>query len=273
MPELPEVETVARSLKDAVVGLRTETLTILRSGIFLSPPETFGKHMQGQTVRSVSRKGKYILFRFGNGCLLVAHLRMTGKFVLAEAGTKRHPHDRLFFGLNDGRRLIFNDMRCFGTLLVRETNAPLPEGLAKLGPEPFDERFDVDYLVGELKKTQRSVKDLLLDQTKIAGLGNIYAAEILFRSGIRPTKACNRIKRPQARKIRDSTRRILKEAIDKNGTTISDFRRVDEKTGEFQNFLKVYGREGLPCKVCSSPILRVKQSQRSTFFCGECQKE
>jgi len=181
------------------------------------------------------------------------------------------PYHRVWFELEDGALLVFQDMRCFGTLAVVERlrdYAPL----AALGVDPFSRHFTAHWLAEALAASRTPLKHWLMDQSKVAGLGNIYVAEILYDARLSPLRTANTLIAAEVERLYRAVRRILRKAIHKSGTTIRDFRRVDQKTGQFQNFLRVYGKAGQPCPSCRTPIARVVQQQRSTFYCPTCQR-
>ena len=277
MPELPEVETIVRELRPALAGKSIQGVRIFRAdALGQQSPAAFRSALVGRAFREVSRKGKYLIFRLEPERYLVGHLRMTGKFILSPPlptpalPPTPAPHDRLWFALDDGGLLVFQDMRCFGTLRVVNNLADLP-ALAKLGMDPLSRRFTPLWLAQALVQSRAPLKSWLMDQSKIAGLGNIYAAEILHRAGLSPLRPARSVGAGEVEGLHGAVRGVLRLAIRKNGTTISDYRRVDDKTGEFQNLLKVYGKEHSPCPRCRTPIAKIRQQQRSTFFCPTCQ--
>jgi formamidopyrimidine-DNA glycosylase len=271
MPELPEVETIARELQASVPGRRIERVRVFRADALGGVPVAdFADGLQGRTIERVSRRGKYLLFRLQPAHFLIGHLRMTGKFVLSEPLAEPHVHHRVWFSLDDGRLLIFQDSRCFGTLRLVARLADSPQ-LAVLGMDPLTRGFTVTWLAEALARSRAPLKNWLMDQSRIAGLGNIYVAEILFAAGLSPLRPADTLDGAELARLHAATRKILRKAIRKNGTTISDFARVDEKRGEFQNLLQVYGRESAPCPRCARPIARIVQQQRSTFYCAACQ--
>ena len=271
MPELPEVETVVRELNRRLPGRRVKGVDVFRAdALGTTAPEAFAAAMAGRVFGPVGRHGKFLLFTLAPGGYLVAHLRMTGKFILSEPLPHPAPHHRVWFRLEDGQTLVFQDMRCFGTLKLVERLEESPS-LAKLGVDPYAPEFTGAWLAAALKESRTPLKHWLMDQQNIAGLGNIYVCEVLFRTGLSPRRRAHRVTANEAKSLHRAIRTVLDQAIRKNGTTISDFRRVDEKTGEFQRYLKVYGHEGEPCPACGTAIRRIRQQQRSTFFCGSCQ--
>lgn len=270
MPELPEVETVRRGLEQEVLGQRVLKVTVHRASVVRGNPRALCKAVEGQTLERIERQAKYLLFHFGSASLL-AHLGMSGKFVVTRAKEPLKPHDRVVFILEDQRRLVFSELRCFGflELLGRDLNHPR---LAKLGVDALSAPIEPRALQAAWAKTKRPLKTLLLDQNPLAGIGNIYASEILFAAKLSPLLAGNKLRPSQAVRLLEETRRILGLALEANGTSISDFRRVDDKTGGFQEFLQVYGKEDQPCRTCGRGIKRIIQAGRSSFYCPHCQK-
>ena len=271
MPELPEVETVVRELSNEICGDSISSVEIFRSNpIVQGDLEKFQKQLIGKTFKHVFRRAKYLIFQLQPSGHMVAHMRMTGKFVVCDPIGIPSKYNRVWFHLSSGRLMIFDDVRCFGTLEVFEKLSD-SKSLNKLGIEPFSEDLNVNYFISKVSSSKREVKSILLDQQIIAGLGNIYVSEILFRSKISPLRSSETISNKEWSQIIKNTQSVLEEAIENNGTTISDFRRVDDKTGKFQKFLKVYDKKEHPCPDCGIPIKRIVQQQRSTFYCPECQ--
>lgn len=276
MPELPEVELVTRFLNRLVADRRIDKAQLLRQR--LAPdisPRKFASSLSVATIRKVSRRGKHILFELNNGRTLVTHLRMSGRFMLLNEEIELPKFTHAVFDLDGGQRLVFQDRRHFGFMRVAETFevASLPE-IKKLAPEPFSEEFSVDYLHGSLKRGNRSLKEFLLDQTRVCGLGNIYAAEALFLSGIHPSKRSRTLSRPRTALLHSNIRAILLEAIDAASTLNIDPANSDSAYygGKYERYWRVYGREGEPCQMCSTSIRRLKHGGRSSFFCPRCQK-
>ncbi|MCZ6647065.1 MAG: bifunctional DNA-formamidopyrimidine glycosylase/DNA-(apurinic or apyrimidinic site) lyase [SAR324 cluster bacterium] len=271
MPELPEVETIVRELRPMVTGRTVVDVAVFRADALGSlGPDEFRAALCGKRILNVTRRGKFLIFELSPAGYLICHLRMTGKFAVTTAPARPERHHRVWFHLDDGSVMIFQDMRCFGTLAVVERLPDAPS-LAKLGMDPLSRGFSLKWLAGALGRSKSPLKHWLMDQTKIAGLGNIYTAEILFRAGLSPLRPACQVGDEETAQLHRATREVLRRAIRKNGTTISDFRRVDEKTGEFQNFLRVYGKEREPCLSCHTPIAKIRQQQRSTFYCPSCQ--
>ncbi len=275
MPELPEVEVIARSLERLVTGRRIVRAALLRER--LAPdtaPATFDLQLSGSTIETVGRRGKYILLRLDNGRTLIIHLRMSGRFSVlkADADDPKFTHARFDFA--DGERLVFDDQRHFGLMkVVANDELFKARELAKLAPEPFSDEFSVDYLRKTLSRSKRSLKEFLIDQTKVCGLGNIYAAEALFAAGIDPRIAAENVTSRRAKRLYDSILAVLKVAIEHNAG-----RPVDPENLEGGYFSAegegwyVYDRENKPCLRCNTPILRLKQGGRSTYYCRRCQR-
>ncbi len=272
MPELPEVETVVRGLQSTVVSRPITAVQVFRdTNIRPLSSDAFIEPLEGRIIRSVIRRAKYILFELEPELLLVGHLRMTGKFIATLPLKQPHKHHRVWFHLGEDLLMVFQDSRCLGTLELYESLEAF-EAVKPLGVEPLSENLTSDYLEKSFGSRSAPIKNLLMDQTRVAGIGNIYASEILFATGIAPTRPGNKLKTQDYKNLVQVTQQILNEAIKKNGTSISDFRRVDEQTGEFQNFLKVYGKTDKPCPRCSGDIKRIVQQQRSSFYCPSCQR-
>ena len=271
MPELPEVEHVVRALSPVVVGRRivAAELNLKRIAPELSRP-AFNRQLRNSLITSVGRRGKYILFQLESGHVLSTHLRMTGKFVSITTDESLPPYAHVVFYLDDDRRLVFCDMRQFGRMRI--FSKP-PKELASLAPEPLSDDFTEEYFLDTLARSRRPLKHLLLDQTRVLGLGNIYAVEALFLAGVNPMKAANELSKPRARKLYQAIRDVLQEAIDA-GTTL----RIDladgnaSYIGTTERFWRVYEREGEPCVRCGTKIRRIVQGGRSTYYCPRCQK-
>ena len=272
MPELPEVETVVRELREEICGDTITSVEIFRSNpIVQGDLDAFQEQLSGRKFLDVTRRAKYLIFHLEPKRYLVAHLRMTGKFIVSDPLPEPTKYNRIWFHLKSGRLMIFDDIRCFGTLEVYD-DLDDSKSLLKLGIEPLSNAINPSFFSKRLASSKREIKSVLLDQKIVAGLGNIYVSEILFHARIHPQRSAGSIKKKEWSMLIKYTKFILKEAIKNNGTTISDFRRVDDKTGTFQQFLKVYDKKEKPGTECGVPIKRIVQQQRSTFFCPECQK-
>lgn len=274
MPELPEVEHVVRALRPVVVGRRivAAELKLKRIAPDISRP-AFDRALRDSLITAVGRRGKYILFELESGRMLTTHLRMTGKFVSLSTDDNLPPYAHVVFHLDDERRLVFCDMRQFGRMrLVVDSSRP-PKELSTLAPEPLSEQFTEEYFLQTLARSKRSLKQLLLDQTRVLGLGNIYAVEALFLAGVNPMKSAHRLSKPRARKLYQAIREVLHEAIEAGSTL-----RIDLADGHAsylaapERFWRVYERENEPCVNCGTSIKRVVHGGRSTYYCPSCQK-
>jgi len=275
MPELPEVEHVVRGLRRAVLGQRILAVDVnlprLLSGVSSA---TFKRKLRGARIDAINRRGKYILVELDSLDVLLVHLRMTGKFLCVGSEQELPPYPHVVFYLDDDRRLVFCDMRQFGRMrLLAAKKLPTLPQIEALAPEPFTDDFSFDYFWQTLSKSRRSLKQLLLDQTRILGLGNIYASEALFLARISPLKAADRLSKARALKLHQAIRDILQEAIDAGSTL-----RIDLTDGEgsyfgtTERFWRVYERAGEPCVNCGTKIRRVVQGGRSTYYCPRCQR-
>jgi formamidopyrimidine-DNA glycosylase len=262
MPELPEVETVVRSLRPYLIDSTIESIKITDPRIETFPYEI----LSGLSIKELKRRGKYILIDLGLEKYLTVHLRMTGRLLITN-NKDPLPYERVRFNFTDNM-LVFDDVRKFGTI----TLSHLSEIETKLGPEPLSDQFTIDGLQKLCNKSSLPIKNFLLDQKKIAGLGNIYASEILHQSGVHPERLAFSLKKHEIEKIHFSTQEILTRSIHQLGTTYSTYLNADGQAGKFQNCLQVFKREHFPCLTCPGTILRIKQAGRSTFFCPNCQK-
>ena len=274
MPELPEVEHVVRALRPIVTGRRilAAELNLKRIAPEISRG-SFNRRLRNALITGVGRRGKYILFELEQGQTLTTHLRMTGKFVSLTADESLPPYAHVVFYLDDERRLVFCDMRQFGRMRLIRDAGRLPKELATLAPEPLSDEFTENYFLETLSRSRRSLKQLLLDQTRVLGLGNIYAVEALFLAGINPLKAANRLSKPRARKLYQAIRQILHEAIEAGSTLRIDLSDGNSSyIGTSERFWRVYEREGEPCVNCGTGIRRIVHGGRSTYYCPRCQK-
>ncbi len=264
MPELPEVETIARGLRDRVTGKEIAKIISHRSGTIIEKRSETGEYGR---ITGIRRRGKYLLIDTDRDITIMIHLRMTGKLIFEEnkAGSQ---HCRAEIRFTDKTILIFDDVRTFGKIMVMDSGKDA-EYLSFLGPEPLGADFNEKYLAAKIKGRKAPIKNILLDQRIVAGLGNIYVVEILHRAGISPLRESGQLKRKEISLIIEKTKEVLLEAIFCNGTTISDYRSVDDKSGEFQKYLRVYGKE--KC-VCGAEIEKIKQAGRTSYFCPNCQK-
>ncbi len=274
MPELPEVETIRRSLEPELVDRVFRSIRIHKADIALpptDPDQLVG--LSGRRIRAVDRRAKYLLFRLDRGLVLQTQLRMTGRFAigrsLPEPGEYRHIAAE--FELDDGRTLFYDDVRRLGGFRLLSTSV-WDEEDRRLGPEPLEAGFTAPALFEGLSRSGAPLKNWLLDQRKLAGVGNIYASEALFLAGLDPRRSGRTLKRAEVERLHTAIRKTLLEALADSGTTLRDFRSINGRSGRYQDRLSVYGREGASCRRCSSPVERLVQAGRSTFFCPSCQR-
>ncbi len=276
MPELPEVELVARSLERLVAGRRIEAAKLLRPG--LAPentPREFARALRGVRIERVGRRGKHILAEMDNGRVLITHLRMTGRFLMLPARGALPKHTHALFQLEEGRRLAFTDQRHFGLMkVIRTEQLAEARELRDLAPEPFSDEFTPEQLAGVLARTRRTLKDVLLDQTKVTGLGNIYAAEVLFLARLDPFVPANALSRRDVARLHRAVLDVLGEAIAHGSTMNVDPEDIEASYfgGGYNKRWRVYDREGEPCQTCGSAVSRVSHAGRSTYFCPRCQR-
>ncbi|MDQ0224633.1 DNA-formamidopyrimidine glycosylase [Metabacillus niabensis] len=274
MPELPEVETVRRTLLQLVKDKTIKQVRVLYPKIIKKPfeIEQFKDALQGQTIYDVSRRGKFIKFILDD-YVLVSHLRMEGRYGLFQPEEEIDKHTHVIFEFLDGSELRYKDVRKFGTMHLfkkGEEEAELP--LSQLGPEPFSKQFTSSYLKERLKKTSRKIKSALLDQTIVVGLGNIYVDEALFRAGIHPERIANQLTEKEYKALHKEIIATLNEAVEKGGSTIRSYVNTQGEIGMFQLQLLVYGRTDEPCKTCGTPLTKTVVGGRGTHFCRKCQK-
>ncbi len=275
MPELPEVEMVARHLRALIAGRTIAKAQLLRAK--LAPetsPRQFAAWLKNARVEEVTRRGKHILAHLSNRKTWITHLRMTGRFVHMDAEETPPPHTHAAFWLDNGRKLLFADQRHFGMMMVVNTSElDLVSHLSKLAPEPFDASFTAEYLHDTLQRSKQAIKLFLLDQTRVVGLGNIYAAEALHRAKISPQLPANQLSLPRTKALHQQIVAVLSEAIEAGSTLETDPREVYGCYGDgaYEDSWRVYEREGLPCLNCGAAIQRLAQGGRSTYFCPRCQ--
>lgn len=264
MPELPEVETIVKKLNQSLPGSQIRKVDLLWERSLEEPKAIeFSKRLHGQTIQRVSRRGKFIRLHLTIGQLLI-HLRMSGDLDVKDSPYSPESHDRLVLGLSDSRSLVFNDTRKFGRIwLTTDPNTVL----GSLGPEPLEDDFTARKLYDMLNSRHRQLKPLLLDQTFLAGMGNIYTDEALFRAKLHPNRISDNLTLPEAKELWKAIRKVLKEGIRRNGASIDWVYRG----GDFQNFFRVYGRAGQTCPDCGTKIIRLVVGQRGTHICPTCQ--
>jgi formamidopyrimidine-DNA glycosylase len=281
MPELPEVETVRRGLAPAMEGKRILRVQTRRKDLRFPFPENFNQRIEGARMKHLGRRAKYLVGELSNGEALIMHLGMTGRFTVSgkRPGRFHHAHgdaekhDHVLFEMQGGGRVVFNDARRFGFMdLWPADNLENYPAFLGMGPEPISNVFSGAYLAEAFKGKKTPVKAALLDQNVVAGLGNIYVCEALFRSGISPKKLAGSIRRDRLERLAVEARKVIEEAIIAGGSSISDFTDAAGRDGYFQHSFQVYDREGEPCVVCGKPVQRIVQSGRSTFYCSRCQR-
>jgi formamidopyrimidine-DNA glycosylase len=275
MPELPEVETVRRTLVDLVCGKKISKVIVSWDNIIKHPKEVaeFQLLLQGQTIKDVKRRGKFLLFILDE-FVLVSHLRMEGKFRVFNADEEVAKHTHVCFTFTDDTELRYQDVRKFGTMhLFRKGEELKQPPLAKLGPEPLSDELTPEYLKEKLRKTNRKIKIALLDQEILVGLGNIYVDEVLFKAGIYPEIPASSLTDKEINKLVSCIIETLQEAVDLGGSTIRSYVNSQGKIGTFQETIKVYGRKGLPCVNCGHEIEKIVVGGRGTSYCPICQKK
>jgi formamidopyrimidine-DNA glycosylase len=273
VPELPEVETVRARLEPVLTGRRFERVEILDPRVTrpLEPHEVAAE-LEGEVVDAVERRGKYLVFRFRTGRVLLIHLRMTGTLRHVRDGAPEHdPHLRVVVRLDDGSDVIYRDVRRFGTWLLLEPGEEQAYLGQRLGEEPLSRAFTPASLAARLDRRRAPVKAALLDQRAAAGMGNIYADEALWRAQIHPLRAAGDLDQDEVKRLHKAVREALKAGIARQGTTLRDYRTPDGAEGRMQTALRVYGREGEPCYRCGAQIGKTRAGGRGTWYCPNCQ--
>ena len=282
MPELPEVETVRRGLQPHLEGVRLTRIALNRADLRFPFPDRMIERLTGRTIVSLTRRAKFLVAETDTGERLVMHLGMSGRFSIHEAASDAKTpgefvharltdprHDHVEFETEAGTRIVFNDPRRFGYM---QMFAPDDEMFPGLGPEPLSNAFSGAVLHERLQGRKSPIKTALLDQSVVAGLGNIYVCEALFDSGISPKRLAANVGRARADRLVVAIRDVLSAAIAAGGSTLKDYANAEGGLGYFQHSFKVYGREGAPCVSCGKPVARIVQSGRSTFLCSSCQR-
>ncbi len=273
MPELPEVEIIRGQLQKELAGARIASCEVGLPRLVTYPtPLGYRRGLKGRYIQGVSRRGKYLILELDDGRELVIHLGMTGSLVLSSPGAERPRHTHVVFHLEDGRDLLYVDPRTFGetALLRRGDRTPL-RGLHAMGPEPLEDDFTCECLASTLRGKCR-VKSALLDQSRVAGIGNIYADESLHRAGVNPLRRLDELSPEEIEHIHAAVREVLAEAISRGGSSVSDYVNLRGDRGSFQNDHRVYRREGEDCPACGAAILREVIAGRSSYYCPACQK-
>ncbi len=288
MPELPEVEVVKRSLEKKIQNLVIKKVKINDGNLRYIVNKKKICKLSGKKIQKIKRRSKFLIFKFNNKSIMLVHLGMTGKFIFVNKNkkfktsfyydldqNKDKKHDRIIFFLQDKKKLIYNDVRKFGFFKFLEKDKYESNAhLINLGPEPLKKNFNLNYLKNYVYKRNRSIKNILMDQKCVSGLGNIYVNEILFFSGVKPYRKVKSLKDFELKNIVKNTKKILRNSIKLGGSSIKDFSSDDGKRGKFQQYFSVYGREGKNCSNvdCNKVVFRTVISNRATFFCKKCQK-
>jgi formamidopyrimidine-DNA glycosylase len=273
MPELPEVETVRARLEPVLVGRRLDRVDILDPRVVRPfEPEEVAAELTGERVVGVERRGKYLVFRFESGQVLLVHLRMTGSFRHGPGGSfDADAYRRAVVRLDDGSDVVYRDVRRFGTWLVLGPDEVEPYLATRLGEEPFAPAFTPRALGRRLAGRRAPIKAVLLDQRSLAGMGNIYADEALWRARIHPLRPAGQLEQPELRRLHRSIRAALEAGIARQGATLRDYAAPDGAAGSMQHEFKVYGRTGEPCDRCGTPIEKTRAGGRGTWYCTTCQ--
>ena len=287
MPELPEIEIVKRSLFQKINKAKITQTIIKNKNLRYKISSRLSKDLVGKKILKISRRSKYLIFHFKKKLLLI-HLGMSGKILLMRMNDKAvfktsfyydlnilKKHNHVYFKFNNGLMLIYNDVRRFGFIkLYNTTKLDKISFIKKLGLEPFSKILNIDYFKRFVKKRKKNIKNLLMDQSFISGLGNIYVNEVLFLSKINPLRECNAIKKNEIKNLIINIDKILKLSIKKGGSSIKDFKNIQGKSGNFQEFFHVYGQENKGCSriSCKGKVKKISISNRSTFYCSQCQK-
>lgn len=272
MPELPEVETTVQGLKRLIEKQTIESAQFHREAIRYSLDNTWLAAMSQQPIEHISRRAKLIIMRLGRGVLLW-HLGMTGSLRVCASDELRRQHDHVELSLSSGKILRFHDPRRFGYLKWFDHDKTLQQHIAHYGIEPLTDTFNADYLYRLSRHKIQSVKNFIMNQTIVVGVGNIYACEALFMAKIRPQTPCGRIGKIRYQRLVEALKSVLTQAIAQGGTTLKDFENADAKPGYFKQALAVYGRQHQPCFYCGRPIKNIRLGGRSSFYCASCQRE
>ena len=272
MPELPEVETTLRGLEPHLAGQRIARVVVRHPRLRWPIPKNLPDLLRGQIIRSIRRRAKYLLLKCDSGTLIL-HLGMSGSLRVLPAETAPEKHDHFDLLLANGLLMRLRDPRRFGAVLWCVADPEQHPLLAHLGVEPLEQEFDAAYLHHAMRKRSAAIKQVIMDSHVVAGVGNIYASEALFRAGIRPQLAADRLSKPRCARLVQAIRETLSEAIRLGGSSLRDYVGSDGNPGYFQQHYWVYGRAGEPCRACGASIKQTRQGQRSSFYCPACQKQ
>jgi formamidopyrimidine-DNA glycosylase len=272
VPELPEVETIRRALEPALVGRAFDEVEIADARLTRPfDPVVVAAELRGERVEQLDRRGKYLIVRFASGRALLIHLRMTGSLQHAPDGLPDDPYRRAVVKLDDGSDVAYRDVRRFGTWLLAEPGELEPYLAARLGDEPLETRLTARHLGNLLAKRRAPIKAAILDQRTLAGVGNIYADEALWRARIHPRRPAGSLDEAELARLVRGIRAALRVGIERQGSTLRDYRRPDGTSGEMQREFAVYGRDGEPCTRCGTPIEKIRTAGRGTWYCPRCQ--
>ncbi len=289
MPELPEVEVVKRSLKKKILNSIIKKVQIKDHKLRYKVEKEIGNKLAGKKIKSIKRRSKFLIFEIDESYLMLVHLGMTGKFFFIDQNKEKfktsfyyllnyqkdQKHNRVIFLLNKNRKLIYNDVRKFGFIKLYELNRTTSiSHLNNLGPEPFEKKWNFKYFKTYIANRKRNIKNILMDQKFVSGLGNIYVNEILFLSGVRPSRVVKKLKNIEIERIIKYSKIVLKGSIKLGGSTIKDFSSENGKKGVYQQYFKIYGRKDKKCSNidCNNSVIKTAISNRATFFCKRCQK-
>lgn len=274
MPELPEVETIRRGLSQQLVGRTISAVRVRQAKLrHVVDARALGAHAVGHTIDRVERRAKYLVIRLQPDRVLLFHLGMSGRLRVGAPAGEDAKHDHLIFQLGPDLEMRFHDPRRFGMCLpIMAADLPTHPRLRRLGEEPLSATFTCNYLRAQAKRSRKPVKNFLMDAAVVVGVGNIYASESLYLAKLRPTRPVDRLRPVHWARLHGSVRQVLQAAIDKHGTSLSDYVDSNGERGEFQNELFVYGREGEPCARDGHRIKRIVQAGRSSFYCPWCQR-
>lgn len=274
MPELPEVETVAQGLKPVISGARIQEVIQRRGDLRIPFPDDLAEALTDAKFKSITRRAKYLLFELSNNKTIIAHLGMSGTFTLRKGFEKKfRKHDHLVMYLSNDYSLLYHDPRRFGVITLSDTKDVKQHALIKdLGVEPLDDAFNTNYLKEVVAGRSAPIKNAIMDQHLVVGVGNIYAAEALFLAKISPRRAAKKLTLSECERLVKAIKRVLQDAIKSGGSTLRDYVRSSGDSGYFQHKFNVYDREGDACFVCKTPIESMRQAGRTTFFCMKCQK-
>ena len=288
MPELPEVEVVKRSLEKKILNSIIKKVKIYDHKLRYKVEKEVSKKLIDKKIIKIKRRSKFLIFQIDKTYLMLVHLGMTGKFFFIDRNKEKYKtsfyylldyqkdrkHNRIVFFLNKNRKLIYNDVRKFGFIKLYKSNEETISHLKNLGPEPLEKKWNFKYFKKYTENRKRNIKNILMDQKFVSGLGNIYVNEILFQSGVRPIRVANKLKNFEIEKIIKYSKIILKASIKLGGSTIKDFSSENGKKGVFQQYFKIYGKKDKKCSNvdCNNSVIKTVISNRATFFCKRCQK-